>query len=113
MMLIKELYMKDLRLLGSTIRKISREKHIRIEDTLGCSANDAAAILDGRVFPEFSALQKLSEEFGIQVSDLLSGDEEEYNRNFVHCMGSFDDPQHREKILDIIDDYLVLLDAIN
>ena len=105
--------MKDLRLLGSTIRKFSQEKHIHIEDILKCSADEAASILDGRVFPEYSSLLQLSEAFGIGVSELLNGDEEYYNNNFVHCMGNFDDLNNREEILDIIDDYLVLLDASN
>lgn len=103
--------MKDLRLLGSTIRKFSQEKHIHIEDILKCSADEAASILDGRVFPEFSSLQQLSDAFGVSVSELLNGDKDYYNKNFVHCMGAFDDPQNREEILDIIDDYLTLLDA--
>ena len=105
--------MKDLRLLGSTIRKFSQEKHIHIEDILKCSADEAASILDGRVFPEYAALERLSDAFGITVSELLNGDKEYYNNNFVHCMGSFDELQNREEILDIIDDYLVLLDASN
>ncbi len=107
--------MKDLRLLGSTIRKLSSDKNIseeQMQKTLGCSYDKLSAIYDGRVYPSFDDLQNLSKLFGTTVEELLSGDEDYYNAKVVHCMGAFSNTKNREKILDIIDDYLTLLDAV-
>lgn len=104
--------MKELRLLGSTIKKLSQEKHLRLESFMGWTEDQTAAILDGRLFPSFADLQKLSKLFSVTVDDLMHGDEEYYNQKVVHCMGLFEKPENREMILDIIDDYLVLMDAV-
>ena len=106
--------MKDLRLLGSTIRKLSSDNGVseeKIQEVLGCSCDQISAIFDGRVFPSFGDLRKLASLFGVAVEDMLHGDEEYYDASVVHCMGAVSDPKNREDILDIIEDYLKLLDA--
>ena len=105
--------MKELRLLGSMIKKLCEEKHVCIENELSWTKDQAAAVFDGRVFPSFPELNRMAELFGVPVSEILQGDEAFYGKNVVHCMGAFENPENREKILDIIDDYLVLMDAIH
>lgn len=104
--------MKDLRLLGSMIKKLSKEQNIELEDVLGWNRDQVAAVFDGRLFPSFSELETLSSAFKVSIDDLLRGDEAYYNQEFVHCMGSFENPENRELILDIIDDYIILQSAI-
>lgn len=108
--------MEQLRLLGSTIRKLSSENGVtenQMQELLNCSYDQVSAVYDGRVFPSFSELQQLAARFGTTVEALIKGDEEYYNTHFVHCMGKFKNPKNREKILDIIEDYLTLLDAVS
>lgn len=44
---------------------------------------------------------------------LLKGDKEEYDLTVVHCMNDFKDSNQREKILNIIDGYIDIVDALN
>lgn len=105
--------MKDLRLLGNMIKKLSQEQHVKLESALGWSEDQVAAIFDGRVFPSFHELEKLASIFKVSVPELLHGDESYYEQNVVHCMGSFENPDNREAILDIIDDYIMLQKAVH
>ena len=43
---------------------------------------------------------------------LLSGDPQRYNATVVHCMNDFHNPENREMILDFIDDYVDVVDAV-
>lgn len=107
--------MKDLRLLGSTIHKLSLDNGIskaKMQEVLGCSYDQVSAIYDGRVFPSFGDLCELASLFGVTVEEMLHGDENYYDANVVHCKGAFSDANNREEILDIIEDYLILLDAV-
>ena len=106
--------MKDLRMLGSMIKKLSQENDISINElreVFQCSSEQIYAIFEGRLFPSFEELQIFSKKTGTTVSDLLQGDEEYYNKRVVHCMGKFENKNNREKILDIIEDYLTLLNV--
>lgn len=69
-------------------------------------------LLKGRAyasFPQVSALSKLLE---VSIDQLLSGDKESYNTTVVHCMNDFQDTSKREEILDLIDDYVDIVDAV-
>lgn len=107
--------MKELRLLGCTLRKLSSDNGIneeKMQEILGCSSDQISAIYDGRVFPSFDDLRKLASLYNVTVEEMLRGDEAYYDAKVVHCMGTFSDTANREIILDIIDDYLTLLDAV-
>jgi hypothetical protein len=45
--------------------------------------------------------------------DMLNGDEEGYNREIVYTNGEFSNTENREVILDIIDDYVDLLEMVD
>lgn len=108
--------MKNMRVLGNMIEKLALQKQDTLEDmgqVLDCTPNQVKAMYKGRVFPSFAQLNRLADYFGTTVDVLLNGDEEYYENNVVHCMGDFQNPENRENILDIIDDYLRLKEAVN
>lgn len=108
--------MKSMRVLGSMIEKMAHEHQCTLADmgqVLDCTIDQVKAMYKGRVFPSFPQLEQLASRFSTTVDVLLAGDEEHYEKNVVHCMGNFDRPENREYILDIIDDYLRLKDAVN
>lgn len=59
-------------------------------------------------FPQMSLI---ASELGTTVSQILAGDESLYNKTVVHCMNEFDNDKNREKILDIMDNYMDIFDA--
>ena len=107
--------MKDMRILGSMIHKLALEKHVPNEELglkLGFSEDQVCSLYKGRMYPTFVHLETLAECFGVTVDDVLAGDEAYYEKNVVHNMGEFEKPENREIILDIIDDYLRLREAV-
>lgn len=106
--------MKELRILGSTIRKLSTEKRIgeaKLQEIFNCGSNQISAIFDGRIFPSFEELGAFADAAGTDIGELLKGDEAYYAQNVAHYMGEFEHPELREEILDIFEDYLTLLSA--
>ncbi len=106
--------MKEMRLMGNLVQKLSDDAKLDINfmcQHLDCTENQYHSFLSGRLFLSVNQLEKLASLFNITVDKLMDGDEECYERNIVHCMGEFEDSNNREKILDIIDDYLTLLSA--
>lgn len=103
--------MKSMRLLGNMI-EMQAEKNKYSVDQIGkvldCSSDQVYSMYDGRIFPSFSQLEKLSSLFDISIENLIAGDEQYYGESVVHCMGEFEEEKNREEILDIIDDYLNL-----
>ena len=69
--------------------------------------------LKGRAYISFEQLSLLATKLKVEVSSLLSGDEDGYNKAVVHCMNNFDNPNNRETILDIIDEYMDILDSVS
>ncbi len=104
--------MKEMRLLGNIVHKLSIE-HGYDNDymckELDCTKSQYLSFLSGRLFLSFEQLTTLANLFSISVDDLMKGDNNYYEENYVHCMGEFENIENREMILDIIDDYLTLL----
>ena len=108
--------MKDIRMIGSTISKLSSESNLnesQLSEILNCSETDIKSVCKGRKMLSFNQLKILSEKFNVSVADILKGDESYYRSNVVHCMNNFSNQENREKILDIIDDYIDISEAIN
>lgn len=106
--------MKDLRMLGSMINKLSLDNGLPIDElerVFRCSSEQVQALFEGRLFPSFEELQEFAQRVGTSVAMLLEGDEEYYNKTIVHCMGSFENNENREEVLDIIENYLTLLNV--
>ena len=108
--------MQGARMLGSYARQIANAKKVSIEDlsnALHCSIQEVMAFFMGRRFLSFEQMKKLSTILDTPIDKLLQGDPENYNRTVVHCMNDFSNYENRELILDIIDDYLDVVDSIN
>ena len=107
--------MLQARMMGNHIQNLVRQKNLPLSDLaerLHCSMQQLLSLFKGRAFLSFPQLNALADCLDVPVSDLLQGNAEEYDRTVVHCMNSFQDPNNREKILDLIDDYMDLYDAV-
>lgn len=108
--------MQKARMLGNYIEQLADEKNLSLSDlsaTLNCQENQVKSLLKGRSFATFDQISLLSKQLGVTVSELLHGNEEHYNATVVHCMNQFQNVENRELILDIIDDYMDIYDAVN
>lgn len=108
--------MQSARMFGSYVELLAEENNLPLSDlsrALGCSVFQVKLILKGRAYASFSQVSKLAELFHTTIESLLAGDPERYNATVVHCMNNFQNPQNREKILDFIDDYVDVINAVD
>lgn len=108
--------MQNARMLGNFIQKLAGELHLSATDLshlLDCEEHQVKLLLKGRSFATFEQISQLAEQFHVSVQELLEGDTEHYNRTVAHCMNQFHRTEHREEILDILDDYLDIVDAVS
>ncbi len=109
--------MKRARMLGNYVQHLMTQKNLSNSDLmkpLDCSTeHEVQAFLKGQILVSYQQISDLSDFLSVSVQDLFAGDKETYNRTVVHCMQDFNDPEKREEILDIIDDYVDIVDAIN
>lgn len=108
--------MQEARMLGNYIENLAEEKGIStstLSQLLGCSELQVARLFKGLSFASFSQISKLAEFLGTTVESLLSGDIDKYNRTVVHCMNDFQNNNNREKILDLIEGYVDIVDAVS
>lgn len=104
--------MKDLRMMGNIVKKISEEKNIKIEDLaneIECSLENMYSFLNGRMFLAFDQIESISKILDVNIDKILNGDIDYYEETVVHCMGDFENSDNREEILDIIDNYMNLI----
>ena len=108
--------MKQARMLGNYVEHLAKAKNISVPELgkiLDCEEEKVNLFLKGRVFVAFEKIMQLADTLEVSVEELLAGNEEQYNATVVHCMHEFSDTNNREMILDIIDDYLDVLSAVN
>lgn len=107
--------MQKARMLGNHLRQLADERGITATELgtlLGCSAQQMCALFAGRRFLTFDQLSALADRFRVSVEALLAGDPAHYNKTVTHNMNKFEDTGKREEILDIIDDYMDVFDAL-
>lgn len=107
--------MQKARMLGNCVEYLARKKEISTEKlctVLQCDQTSLLSFLKGRYMASFSQLESLATALEVSVAQLLKGDAEHYEKSVVHCMNQFSDPENREKILDLIDDYLDVFNAL-
>lgn len=107
--------MQNARMLGNYVEHLMSTQDLtrsRLGEILGCDSRQVDLFLKGRAYVPFQRIQALAKALGTSVSDLLAGDVEQYNASVVHCMNDFQDPKNRELVLDLIDDYVDVLDAV-
>lgn len=103
------------RMLGNCVEYLAQERGVSDEtlcNVLQCDRTNLLAFLKGRRIASFDQLSALAEVLEVSVAQLLKGDEKHYEESVVHCMNQFSDPKNREEILDLIDDYMDVLDAL-
>ncbi len=107
--------MQRARILGSYIQQLIKESKINeveLSKILGCEEHQVKALMKGRMFTSFGQLSILAQKLNVSVSDIMNGDIEQYNKSVVSCINEFSDANNREIILDLIDEYLDVLDAV-
>lgn len=105
--------MKQSRMIGSYVEYLVKQKGLsnaKFAEYIGCDEYQLERFFKGRVFPSFSQISKMAKLCDISVYDILKGDEEVY-KNILS--DTFDNPANKEKILDIIYDYIDVIEAIN
>lgn len=108
--------MQQIRMLGYRVQKISKACNVsplELSEVIGCNEHQMNSFFKGRTYLSFDQLLLLADKLKVDVSVLLTGDEEGYNKEVVHCMNDFDNPNNREAILDIIDEYMDILDSVS
>ncbi len=107
--------MKKARMLGNYVEHIAKEKQLSVSEMseiLDCEERQVKSFYKGRTLLSFAQITNLAKRFSISVENLLAGNEELYNATVVHCMNDFSDSDNREMILDIIDNYVDIIDAV-
>lgn len=103
----------DLRKLGQNIEKASQSIYSNIEDfanAINISVKDMYRVFEGRLLLPPSKLIEVSRVINKPLGELLETNEE---YKFIECMGNFKEQKNEEKILDIIDNYIDLVEAIS
>lgn len=107
--------MQKARMIGNYVEHLSKKNNTdlnKISEVLGCTEKQALSFIKGRSLASFEQISKLASFFQVTVNEILTGDIASYNDSVVHCMNKFDDNNKREKILDLIDDYMDIYDAL-
>ena len=108
--------MQSARMFGNYVSFLADQKHISHSDlgrTLGCTEHQVNLLLKGRAYASFDQISKLAALFQTTVENLLAGNLAHYNATVVHCMNDFQNPANREEILDYIDDYVDVVNAVS
>ncbi len=103
-------------MIGYTAQQLSTNKDIsfvELYNTLCCTERQLKAFLRGRALISFEQLCKLAKLFDVSVSEIIHGDTEQYNKYMTDCIGHFSNNDNRETILNLIDDYVDVLDAVS
>lgn len=103
----------SLRRLGQNIEKASQTIYSNVEDfakAVGLSITDLNKVFEGRLILPPLEFKRISQIINIPLNQLLNttGD-----YTFVECMGNFREKENEDKILDLIDDYIDLVEAIS
>ena len=107
--------MKKARMIGNYAQHNAQEMGLSTDDiskVLDFSNRETISFFKGRLMLTYEQLSELAKILHITVQDILHGDEEIYAASVVHCMNDFDDEANREKILDLIDDYMDVRDSL-
>ena len=103
----------ELRRLGRNIEIASKSAYRNIEDfakEINLSTKDMYRLFEGRLLLAPSMFMKIAEVLKKPLNELLDTSGE---FAIVECMGSFKDKNNEDKVLDIIDNYIDLIEAIS
>ena len=108
--------MKKARMLGSYTEYLAKQRGISVSSLsklLSCTETQVQAFFKGRAFPSYNQLSALAKALDTTPWKLMAGDEQVYSETVFHCHGTFSNPDNREMILDIIDDYMDIYNAVH
>lgn len=92
--------------IGFAIRQASTNHEEALCSALGITQQELKKLYRGRLFLTGSDLEKVAEVCGVSAESLVEVDSAAYDAQVVDCMSGFDDRESREKILNLIDDYI-------
>lgn len=103
----------ELRRLGANIEEAYRaiyDSILEFAKDINLSENDVYRLFEGRLLLSPSKIKEVSRVLNKPLGELLdvSG-----NYAFVECMGNFTNMSNEDKILDIIDNYIDLVETVS
>lgn len=109
--------MTSIRVLGNNIRLLLNENGTSIEkfaNALNYSCFDVKKLLDGRLLTTQGDINDIANYFNIPIEELLiCKDESLYKgKGSMVCTSNFKCPENKEKVLDILDMYCGLKEAL-
>lgn len=108
--------MQGARMLGNYVNYLRKKNDIpcsELAELLECNEHQVHSFFKGRLHASYPQMLKIAQKLDTTVGKLLDGDEAVYKQTVVECMNDFDQDKHREEILDIIDNYIDLCDAVS
>jgi len=107
--------MATLRNLGykiATLIKNDSKKEEQICAKLGFSKTDLQKMEYGRLAVTPKQIKDISAVLSVKCEDLVSYKNNDCYKSYVHCMSSFSKQEHCDEILDIIDSYIDIKEAL-
>lgn len=106
--------MSTMRTIGYKVFSLAKEKQAEemLMKKLNFSSNDLRKLYDGRLAFSDEDLSVISEELKVPVDDILDYVETDAYPKMVHCMSKFSRQENCDKILDIIDSYIDIKEAV-
>ena len=104
------------RIVGQNIQLVLQQKGIRLEELaqqLGYSLIDLHRIIEGVLLIDGNEIKEFANILKVELSELLDQRDETEYRGLLHCMGEYHDAKNKEKILDYMDMYIGIEEAMN
>ena len=79
---------------------------------LNFSSTDLNRLLFGRLSVTPVQLTTIAETLSVPVEELINYKNNDSYKNVVHCMSSFSTQEHCNEVLDIIDSYIDIKEAV-
>ena len=107
--------MKDYRALGNAIKYYADQNSVSIEDLasiLNQSVENVKMGLAGRKLFSYQQIEAMAQKINVPVANFFNPDNIDHSAYTMDCMNCFTHEKNKEKILDIIYDYLDVYDAV-
>jgi len=108
--------MLDYRVLGQNISLQMKKAQLseqRLADILKCSVMDIYKILEGNIILSMNEIRKIADIFSVGVDKIITPCMEQDYKQLLNCMGDYENPNSKNKILDFIDLYVQLETTVN
>lgn len=108
--------MLDYRILGQNISLQMKKAELteqKLAENLKCSVMDIYKILEGNIILSINEIRKIADIFSVEVDKIITPCVEQDYKQLLNCMGDYEDPTNKNKILDFIDLYVQLETTVN